>query len=53
MTMGHATFEANNQQWYGFQSVMGTTSSDYVFGTGEEDDEIAEVMFSYDLDQCN
>ena len=27
MTMGHATFESNNQQWFGFQSVMGTTSA--------------------------
>ena len=34
MTMGHATFGSNNQQWYGFQEVLGTTSGDYVFGTG-------------------
>ena len=49
MTMGHATFGSNNQQWYGFQEVLGTTGGDWVYGTGEEDDEIAEVMGSFDF----
>ena len=36
MTMGHVTFGSTNQQWYGFQEVLGTTSGDYVFGTGRK-----------------